>query len=1067
MTRSETTNTFQEGLVMDLNPLTTPNNVLTSCLNGTFITYNGNEYVLQNDFGNGRVESAYLPSGYVPVGITESGGIIYIASYNPITNKCQIGSFPSPERNISSEELSDSDAVLDLSLFSKNLIQRVKLFGENTKIRAGDKFSIIMQPNVPYELKNLISNYQNIENNEVKSYKDKLITLQVCVLDQNNNLSDITSTLKRFDQVTNKEIKDGYLLDAQTYFNTEYFTQTFDKKPTSIEAYRQKDARNVFNSKLVGSLCIVATLNTVQYFDVALDAEKVSQNQYLFYIETAYRYNCPDNKYNNTQTYGFSEDYNPNSSILGYKISLNPGTSYQFDFKTGGPFDTKILEEGYDNCTNYDEQNNLFESIQLDTLNYNGSGIVYYEAVPISIVGELSGLTRYGQINLDKINTGVIQLTTWKYYKNSSYVNLLWGLESYPKRNEKLSDFTMEFYDIYNPSQPAFIYYIEDKRSYNGVFNELLHLPDWEGDKNKLFLVKISYTSSLRGKQILAYRWLFNTTLYNEAFYKIQSQDFGSEEGELELYPYRELVINNLSTFDYDRTPITQTDPIRIEQENEEEGITYYTDTNVDYTFYYNDNKQLEREELYPFTPQIEVVDDLQVDPDKSKELSSAQVVTSGPLDDQYVVNQRNFRDFINLNLTNWIEDQKISVGMRSLLYYEPEDILVTFNTVFTAIMDSFQNYFGASSVQECATFYVWGQGITGRGQDKHGVKVWFMNTQSMTHDNLVNNFNTWPSITYDEYNGVKVYNSNVNLDYAMVENIIKEKSQPVVLVSSFPGAGINEIGDEQILETRISISTDPVGFEPVGGHYRFQALYWKDENGTPVLLNIFIDKTNPNKDLHTSVYNILNTVYKKVSTQYGPVLVEGIKDKYVYDCDYILNLVIYVNDVMTINKIVPDSYISAVQNIVTSLQADSSLIPMAQFHYDNIQNSILTVDFPMQVFGMDSLYQDLSSPIRDAGIKLPDGTFITPEPDITLDPNGAYYYNNGNITVAPIEYALTFKERDGLFYINSQRIITASNHRCIYKYEGDNSNNRTRWDLDGIPVADVKFLNIKNTYEF
>ena len=34
---------------MDLNPLTTPNNVLTSALNATMITYNGNEFVLQNE----------------------------------------------------------------------------------------------------------------------------------------------------------------------------------------------------------------------------------------------------------------------------------------------------------------------------------------------------------------------------------------------------------------------------------------------------------------------------------------------------------------------------------------------------------------------------------------------------------------------------------------------------------------------------------------------------------------------------------------------------------------------------------------------------------------------------------------------------------------------------------------------------------------------------------------------------------------------------------------------------------------------------------------------------------
>jgi len=38
----------------------------------------------------------------------EYGGIIYIAAYNPITNKSQIGSFPSPERKIDSIEYDDT-----------------------------------------------------------------------------------------------------------------------------------------------------------------------------------------------------------------------------------------------------------------------------------------------------------------------------------------------------------------------------------------------------------------------------------------------------------------------------------------------------------------------------------------------------------------------------------------------------------------------------------------------------------------------------------------------------------------------------------------------------------------------------------------------------------------------------------------------------------------------------------------------------------------------------------------------------------------------------------------------
>jgi len=81
-------NTFESGLVMDFAPDNPQNTSLTNALNATLLTNNGNEMLLQNDMGNGRVETAYLPEGYIPVGTTEFGGIIYIVSYNPLENKC-------------------------------------------------------------------------------------------------------------------------------------------------------------------------------------------------------------------------------------------------------------------------------------------------------------------------------------------------------------------------------------------------------------------------------------------------------------------------------------------------------------------------------------------------------------------------------------------------------------------------------------------------------------------------------------------------------------------------------------------------------------------------------------------------------------------------------------------------------------------------------------------------------------------------------------------------------------------------------------------------------------------
>lgn len=85
------TNEFKDGMNLDLHPIVTPNTVLTDNINGTFITYNGNEFCLQNDRGNKYVTS--LTPGYTPIGIKEHNGILYIVSVNE--NKTEIGTFPS------------------------------------------------------------------------------------------------------------------------------------------------------------------------------------------------------------------------------------------------------------------------------------------------------------------------------------------------------------------------------------------------------------------------------------------------------------------------------------------------------------------------------------------------------------------------------------------------------------------------------------------------------------------------------------------------------------------------------------------------------------------------------------------------------------------------------------------------------------------------------------------------------------------------------------------------------------------------------------------------------------
>ena len=86
--KKSSTNTFNEGLNYDINPNVTPDSVLTDCLNGTFLTFNGDELALQNDAGNTKIqvpgtnppEYVQLSDGFLPLGIKEHGGVLYIVS---------------------------------------------------------------------------------------------------------------------------------------------------------------------------------------------------------------------------------------------------------------------------------------------------------------------------------------------------------------------------------------------------------------------------------------------------------------------------------------------------------------------------------------------------------------------------------------------------------------------------------------------------------------------------------------------------------------------------------------------------------------------------------------------------------------------------------------------------------------------------------------------------------------------------------------------------------------------------------------------------------------------------
>ena len=339
MSKKQATNTFGKGMMLDLHPLTVPADVLTDALNATIITMNGNEGILQNDMGNGRVESAFLPPGYVPVGIKEYGGIIYVASYNPITNKSQIGSFPSPERNIDQEEegtLKNPLKLLDETYkrtykFSKfnidkcqigagNITNKVEIFGNYRIIRSGDKFGFYFNgDNDVSKLSNYFK-FDNINNRRLsylydlggwdKSngvYQNNIITLSTQVLDSNSNLRDLTYQLKRFDD-NNKLIKFNELVTEDDKFNCGYFiTKSKDENWDSVNQERDKKALNTYNNKLFGKLYLVGRANLVEYIDVQVVTksyidesiknyikQNTEGNSKILYFHIDYYFNCPE-----------------------------------------------------------------------------------------------------------------------------------------------------------------------------------------------------------------------------------------------------------------------------------------------------------------------------------------------------------------------------------------------------------------------------------------------------------------------------------------------------------------------------------------------------------------------------------------------------------------------------------------------------------------------------------------------------------------------------------------------------------------------------------------------------
>lgn len=258
-------NTFAEGLVMDFAPDNTQATTLTSALNATLLTFNGNEMSLQNDMGNGRVETAYLPEGYVPVGTCEFGDIIYIVSYNPIINKSQIGCFPSPERNISSDEVGGLGQSLKWTDFQGSdgsgpngeiVASSVKKILYGTKdMTSGDKYIIYSAELDSAGNHEYLSDYGNTSHQHERF--PKLVKIHVVSIEESGKITYLDSSTKWYKE------NDFYIQNSKKIVD----------KP-DLDSYRTmvSSAYSIFSSKVSGKLALLVELEKITGFSCTWSA---------------------------------------------------------------------------------------------------------------------------------------------------------------------------------------------------------------------------------------------------------------------------------------------------------------------------------------------------------------------------------------------------------------------------------------------------------------------------------------------------------------------------------------------------------------------------------------------------------------------------------------------------------------------------------------------------------------------------------------------------------------------------------------------------------------------------
>ena len=502
-------NSFSNGLALDNSPFVQVNSTLKNCLNGTILTFKGNEYVLQNDLGNGKVglkdkegniEYVKLSKGFVPLGVKEHGGIIYIVSKNPKTNQEEIGSFPSPEYDtpLNTITLTDSNTIDYNSDYTEKIFK-------TTAINVGDVINFSYESDSSSSPTINIWDLSNVKDKD-KNEPNRMVNFQIIFNSKESNNVD------RTEELFNRNVikTDGNVFNEDGY-------------NTTLEDHIIKERNTKITLKVTPSKIYSLSSGSGGYVK---DNKLYLQQDYLLF-----KYDCPDGDTNYEYQNSTGREVNYFHKIEGWKNEENDENKL-LDFLNEPVINkkekiyTRLYTIKSDKISNFENNDKLKVKVTgIKRENGNEEKFITYNSEFLDLITNNIQLFTY---NADD------ELSQYKRFVwNKITLPTIWGKDANPYNDNEIN------YNHYNLNTkcPIKIWYVAPFQSKIAIFNISTPEPYGRVLDNRQVGQAVKKSQNIQNAPLL-YRSIYEFSGSTDDYYLVIAFDINNDSLEIKDVEY-------------------------------------------------------------------------------------------------------------------------------------------------------------------------------------------------------------------------------------------------------------------------------------------------------------------------------------------------------------------------------------------------------------------------------------------------------------------------------------------------------------------------------------------------